>query len=91
MEDAKVFSKINSNTGFWRISLTEDSKLLRKFFTPFGKWCFKRHPLNLASAPEEFQNQISGLLGEIKPLICHFDDETIFERSLQETRTWLVS
>ena len=36
MSDAKVFTKLVANAGFWQIPLVEKSILLTTFITPFG-------------------------------------------------------
>jgi len=52
LSNAKMFSKIDANSGFWQIELSKQSSLLTTFITPFGRFCFNhfllgfRLPLN---------------------------------------------
>ena len=39
---AQVFSKLDTNSGFWQISLTDDSKLFTTFITPYERYCFNK-------------------------------------------------
>ena len=39
---AQVFSKLDANSGFWQIPLSEESALLTSFITPYGWYCFNR-------------------------------------------------
>ena len=50
---AQVFSKLDANSGFWQIPLSEESRLLTTFITPFGRYCFNKLPFGIASAPEQ--------------------------------------
>lgn len=57
-----VFSSVDTASGFWQIPSEEDSALLMTFITPQGRYCFKRLPFGITSAPEIFQRKIPDLL-----------------------------
>jgi len=38
--DAKLFSKLDANSGLWQVKLDKTSTLLTTFITPFGRYCF---------------------------------------------------
>ena len=40
LSGAKVFTKLDANSGFCQIPLSEQSCLLTKFITPMGRFCF---------------------------------------------------
>ena len=39
---ARIFLKLDANSGFWQIPLSDNSALLTTFMTPFGRYCFRR-------------------------------------------------
>ena len=45
---AKIFSKLDTNSGFWQIPHAKKSRLLTTFITPFGRYCLTRcHSVSL--------------------------------------------
>ena len=47
LSSARVFTKLDANSGFWQIPLHSDSQLLTTFLTPFGRYCFTASPFAL--------------------------------------------
>ena len=62
LADARIFSTLDANSGFWQIPLSPESALLTTFITPQGRYCFHRLPFGITSAPEHFQRRMSDLL-----------------------------
>ena len=58
IKDAAYFTKLDANSGFYQIDLTEESKKLTTFLTPFGRFYFNRLPMGIACAPEHFEARI---------------------------------
>ena len=57
LQGAGIFSKLDANSGFWQIPLSNESALLTTFITPFGRFCYNRLPFGITSAPELFQKE----------------------------------
>ena len=57
-----VFSKIDTNSGFWQIPLDTESWLLTTFLTPFGRYCLNKLPFGISSAPEHSQTCLTKIL-----------------------------
>ena len=79
LSGAKVFSKLDANSGFWQIPLSPSSRPLTTFLTPFGRYHFNKLPFGLSSAPELFQKRMSKLLEGMEGVVCLIDDVLIFE------------
>ena len=81
---AQVFSKLDSNSGFWQIPLAKESSLLTTFITPFGRYKFNRLPFGISSAPEHFQHRMTDLLRGLEGVICLIDDVLVHGRTQEE-------
>ena len=74
---AKVFSKLDANSGFCQIPLAEKSRHLTTFITPFGRFCFNKMPFGI-SAPEHFQKRMNEILSGLPGALCLIDDILIY-------------
>ena len=80
LAEAKIFSKIDCNSAFWQRKLSEDSRLLTTFITPFGRFCFNRLPYGISTGTEQFQKVMTDLLGDIDGAEVQIDDVLVHGR-----------
>ena len=88
---ARIFSKLDANSGFWQIPLSERSKLLTTFITPYGRYCFNKMPFGISSAPEHFQKRMSRILEGIEGVVCQIDDILVFGKDQDQHDTRLMA
>ena len=81
---ATIFSKLDANSGFWKIELTKESALLMTFITPYGRYCFNRLPFGITSAPEHFQRRMSDILQGLEGVVCLIDDILVYGKTQEE-------
>ena len=71
---AKLFSKLDANSGFWQILLPPASHLLTTFITLSWRYCFNKLPFGISSAPKHFQKRMSKILTGLDGVVCQMDD-----------------
>ncbi|KAI5725500.1 hypothetical protein M8J77_016303 [Diaphorina citri] len=81
---AQIFSKLDCVSGFWQIKLSEDSKDLTTFITPFGRYRYCRLPFGIKSAPEFFQKKLSSILVGLRNVIVHMDDILVWGTNISD-------
>ena len=81
---AKVFSKLDLNSGYWQLKLDEDSQLLTTFNTPFGRYAYKRTPFGIKSAQEVFHKRVAQHFENIPGVETDIDDILIWGKSEEE-------
>ena len=79
-----IFTKLDANSGFYQIPLSNKSKLLTTFLTPFGRFAFNRLPFGLSSSPEIYSKIVSEVLSGLDGVIVHMDDVCVFGESIDE-------
>ena len=80
ISNAKVFSVLDANHGFWQVKLDKNSSNLATFNTPFGRYSYTRLPFGIASAPKVFQNIMSHLFDDIEGVEVIVDDLLVWGR-----------
>ena len=85
MGNAKIFSKLDTNSVFWLIQLAKDSDKLTTFITPFGRYHFNRLPFGITSAPEYFQKKMGDILRDCDGVVCLMDDILIYGTNQEDT------
>ena len=78
LSGANFVTKLDANAGFWQKSLSEESKLLTTFITPWGRFCYKRLPFGISSAPEHFQKCIRNILEGLDGVVNQVDDILVY-------------
>ena len=75
---AKVFSVVDAKDGFLQVVLDETSSFLTTFWTPFGRYRWRRMPFGIKSAPEEFQRRLDECLEGLENIAVIHDDVIVF-------------
>ena len=80
---AKYFTSLDLRAAYHQVELTEDSKPLTAFNTPFGAYQYLRLPFGLASAASLFQKLMFKVLGSIQGVIAYQDDILVYSENIR--------
>ncbi|XP_015124738.1 uncharacterized protein LOC107046602 [Diachasma alloeum] len=84
VKGATIFSMLDASTPFYQIRLEEKSSKLTTFQTPFGRYCFKRLPYAIKTAPEVFHREYSRIFAGIRNIEVYIDDILIWAKDVEE-------
>lgn len=84
MPNAKYFSVLDDNQGFWQIKLDHESSKLCIFNIPIGRYRFLRLPFRISSAPEVFQRAVAQMIEDLEGVVNITDDLLVWRDSKEE-------
>ena len=84
MHGSKFFAKIDAKSGFFQMTLAEESRYLTTFITPKGCFRFKRAPFGLSDMSELFQKMMKRTLFGVEKVEISIDDVIVHAQSMQE-------
>lgn len=84
LSGAVHFSKLDANSGFWQIPLSESSRPLTTFIAPFGRYKFNKLPFGVSCAPELFQHRMSRILEGLEGVVVLMDNVLVFGSTKEE-------
>ena len=81
----KKISKIDVNSGFWTLPMSQESQSLTTFNTPWGRYCFvSRCPLVLNQAQYFFQYYMDIIFHDINPTTNIIADDVMIHGNTDE-------
>ena len=84
--DAKVFSTLDCNSGYWQIPVSDEYRDKTTFVCHEGAYRYIRLPIGLSNSPATFQRAIDVMLGGLKwkSGLVYLDDIIVFSQSAEE-------
>lgn len=84
LTNAKYFTVLDANAGFWMVPLEEESSYLCTFSTPFGRFKFNRLPFGIRCAPEAFHQIVTQTFEDLPGVDSYIDDIIVYGTSKEE-------
>ena len=86
LSGASVFSSLDATSGFYQIPLEEESCELTPLITPFRRYCFRRLPFGITSAPEIFMRKMNKVLDGLKGTFAYMDDVLVYRNDRENNK-----
>ena len=83
--NVKIFSVVDTGSGFWQIQLDNESARLCMFNTPFGRYMFKRLPFGISSVQDVFQSIMSEIFQDIEGVEVLVDDILVWTETEEQS------
>lgn len=84
LRGSKYFAKIDARSGFFQLTLAEESRYLTTFITHKGCFRFKRTPVGLSDISEQFQKVMEEILYGLDGVEISVDDVIIHANTMEE-------
>jgi hypothetical protein len=83
---ARVFSTLDANSGYWQIVMDEVDKVKTAFTCHRGLYQFQRMPFGLCNAPATFRRAIDVILSSVcwQCALTYLDDIIVFSATLEQ-------
>ena len=81
---AKCFTTLDANMGYYARQLALQSRKYTAFCLPFGKFQYKRLPMGISTAPDEYQACMEKFFGDLSFVVVYLDDILIFSKTEKE-------
>jgi hypothetical protein len=82
---SKFMTKFDLSKGFHQIPLSDESRAITSFSTPFGQYQWLRLPFGLKTSPNNFNSCVSAVLKGLESFSgAYVDDVCIFSDTFQE-------
>jgi hypothetical protein len=84
LNGATHFSILDARSGYWNVTLDEESSYLTTFNSPFGRYRFKRMPFGLKMSQDVFQSKIDQTFEGCNGVVGIADDIVVFGKTAEE-------
>lgn len=74
LHSARVFSTFDLRSGYWHVTLDDESSKLTTFQTPYGRYKYKRLPFGTSVSSEMFQKRLHQAIGDLEGILTIADD-----------------
>ncbi|KAK3760285.1 hypothetical protein RRG08_037345 [Elysia crispata] len=84
LSHSTVFTKLDLKSGYWHVTLDEESSYLTTFQTCFGRYRYLRLPFGLNVSAEIFQKKVLQVFGDMDGVIVVVDDLIVHDPTKEE-------
>ena len=84
LNGATHLSILDASSGYWNVTLDEESSYLTTFNSPFGRYRFKRMPFGLKMSQDVFQSKIDQTFEGCNGVVGIADDIVVFGKTAEE-------
>ena len=80
-DECVFMSKVDANSGYWQVPLSEESQELTTFITPIGRFCCTRGPYGLSSMQEIFGKKMDVVIEGLQGVVKSTDDFMVYGKT----------